>query len=295
VTHTQQPSIERKPLAGVFAGRLNAWAGIWLLAGVGGPCREPAPTPEPETASAGATVQSGSVPTASTSAASAPAASAAAPGARVEPTPQVQKQTPTTRRYMLTHYTDSVAMRRALVTGKLEDFRSAAGAVAKDEWTPRLRGEYRTHVDAVRAWARSAQKAPSVGSAARELGKLGQACASCHLKFGGPGSPVAPVPLSEGADPSMVAHAAATDRLWEGLTFPSDASWSSGMDVLMDAPKLDSDVADVAAAAQHLRELARNGRSAALEQRGAVFANVLTTCAGCHERLGVSVRPTPSP
>jgi hypothetical protein len=260
VTHTQQPSIERKPLAGVFAGRLNAWAGIWLLAGVVGPCREPAPTAEPETASAGAATQGG--PVSSTSAASAAAASAPAPGARIEPTPHAQQQTPTTRHYMLTHYTDSVGMRRALVTGKLEDFRSAAGAVAKDEWTPRLRGEYRTHVDAVRALARSAQKAPSVGAAARELGKLGEACASCHLKFGGPGSPVAPVPLSEGADPSMVAHAAATDRLWEGLIFPSDTSWSSGMDVLMDAPKLDSDVADIAAAAQHLRELARKGRSA---------------------------------
>ncbi|MEO8178906.1 MAG: hypothetical protein ABI895_08745 [Deltaproteobacteria bacterium] len=295
MTHTKQPSIERKPLAGVFAGRLNAWAGIWLLAGIVGPCREPAPTPEPETPSTGAAVQGGSVPTASTSAASAPAASAAAPTARVEPTPPAQQQTPTTRHYMLTHYRESVGMRRALVTGKLEDFRSAADAVAKDEWTPRLRGEYRTHVDAIRALARSAQKAPSVGSAARELGKLGEACAACHLKFGGPGSPVAPTPLSEGADPSMVAHAAATDRLWEGLTFPSDTSWSSGMDVLMDAPKLDSDVLDVAAAAQHLRELARQGRSAGLEQRGAVFASVLTTCAGCHERLGVSVRPTPSP
>jgi hypothetical protein len=292
VTHTQQPCVERKSLAGAFAGRLNAWAGIWLLAGVVGPCREPAPTPEPaselKAASAAAAAQTGSAPTSVASAAT------TAPATRVQPALQVQQQTPTTRRYMLTHYADSVGMRRALVTGKLEDFHSAAGAVASDEWTPRLRGDYRTHVDAVRALARSAQKAPSVGSAAGELGKLGEACAACHLKFGGPGSPVAPVPVSEGADPSMVAHAAATDRLWEGLMFPSATSWSSGMDVLMDAPKLDSDVADVAAAAQHLRQLARKGRSAGVEQRGAVFASVLTTCAGCHERLGVSVRATPS-
>jgi len=116
----------------------------------------------------------------------------------------------------------------------------------------------------------------------------------CTEEFGGPGSPVAPVPASEGAEPSMVAHAAATDRLWEGLIFPSDTSWSSGMDVLQDAPRLDSDVADVAAAARHLRELARTGRSAGLEQRGAVFAHVLTTCAGCHERLGISLPPRPS-
>jgi hypothetical protein len=204
------------------------------------------------------------------------------------------QHTPTTRSYMLSHYADTVGMRRALVSGKLEDFHLAAAAVVKDEWTPRLRGDYRPYRDAVRAAASTARQATSVLTGASALGKLGEACASCHLKFGGPGSPVAPEPLGEGADPSMVAHAVATDRLWEGLVWPSDASWSSGMEVLLDAPKLDSDVADVAQAARHLRELARKGKGADVEQRAELFASVLTTCAGCHERLGISVR-TPSP
>src|SRR6185295_9629612 len=184
---------------------------------------------------------------------------------------------------------------KALVVGKLADFHSAAALVAKDAWTPRLRGDYRPYVDAVRSAAASAQKATSPVAAAAALGKLGEACASCHLKFGGPGSPVAPEQLTIAADPSMVAHAAATERLWEGLVLPSDGSWSSGMEVLLDAPKLDSDVADVAAAASHLRALARKGKDVPLEQRAEIFASVLTTCAGCHERLGISVRATPSP
>jgi cytochrome c553 len=196
---------------------------------------------------------------------------------------------------MLTHYADTAGMRQALVRGKLHDFQSAAAAVATDEWTPRLRGDYRPHVDALRAAARGAQQATSVLAGAAALGKLGEACASCHLEVGGPGSPIAPEQLTEVADPSMVAHAVATDRLWEGLVLPSDTSWSSGMDVLLDAPKLDSGVTDVAAAAVHLRELARKGKSAAVDQRGQIFASVLTTCAGCHERLGISVRPTPHP
>jgi len=312
VTHSQPSLVERKPLASAVAGRLHAWAGIWLFAGIVGPCAEAAPV-------AGAGAQSGAAPAApaaaatspaiatsaaatpalvtsaaATSAASAPAA-AAAPAAPNEPTPPAQHQTRTTRSYMLTHYADTVGMRRALVVGKLADFHKAAALVAKDEWTPRLRGDYRPYLDAVRDAAGSAQKASSALAAAAALGKLGEACASCHLKFGGPGSPVAPEQLSFAADPSMVAHAAATDRLWEGLVLPSDTSWSSGMEVLLDAPKLDSDVADVAAAASHLRALARKGKSAPVEQRASIFANVLTTCAGCHERLGVSVRATPSP
>jgi len=297
VTYTKQSSVERRPLAGVLAGRLHAWAGIWLLAGVVGPCAEHAPTAEPATeqkVSVGPVLQGASASAASAPA-SAPAPSATATlAAAAEPPATAKQQTPTTRRYMLTHYADTVGMRRALVTGKLDDFRVAAAAVAKDQWTPRLRGDYRPYVDAVRSAARSAQKAPSVVAGTAALGKLGEACASCHLKFGGPGSPVAPEQLSDTVDPSMVAHAAATEQLWEGLILPSDISWSSGMELLLDAPKLDSDVADVAAAAHHLKELARKGKSAGVEQRAQIFASVLTTCAGCHERLGVSVR-TPSP
>ena len=129
---------------------------------------------------------------------------------------------------MLTHYADTVGMRRALIAGKLADFRAAAGAVAGDEWTPRLRGDYRPYVDAVRNMARSAMTAPSPVAAASALGKLGEACAACHVRFGGPKTPVAPEQVNEAADPTMVAHAIATDRLWEGLVLPSDPSWSSG-------------------------------------------------------------------
>jgi len=285
VNYSEQQSVERKSWAGIFAGRLSAWAGVWLVASVG-PCANRAPQQEPSAAVGSASAASSLAPT--VPAPSPPAAAAAAPEV-------ARPATPTTRRYMLTHYADTVNLRRALVAGKLGEVHAAAAAVAKDEWTPRLRGDYKPYLDAVRVAARAAQTASSAAASAAALGKLGEACAACHLKFGGPGSPVAPEQLSDGVDPSMVAHAVATDRLWEGLIFPSDTSWASGMEVLLDAPKLDSDVADVAAAAHHLRDLARKGKSTEVGQRGQIFASVLTTCAGCHERLGVGLRPTPSP
>jgi mono/diheme cytochrome c family protein len=275
VTHRMQPTAERKTFAQVLAGRLHTGAGIWLFAVIVGPCREHEPTAVPP-------------PQHDVAAVGASAGSAAAPA----PHPQA---TQTTRSYMLTHYADTVGMRRALVRGKLDEFHASAAAVANDEWTPRLRGDYRPQLDAVRATAHGAQLASSVVAGAALLGKLGEECASCHLKVGGPGSPIAPEQLSEGIDPSMVAHAVATDQLWEGLILSSDISWSSGMKLLLDAPKLDSDVPDVAATAVHLRDLARQGQTARVEQRARIFANVLTTCASCHERLGVNVHPTPSP
>jgi cytochrome c556 len=273
--------IQWKLPAASFAGRLYAGLGIWLFAGLIEPCNEP-----PRSADQTAPAPVAAAP-AQTTAKSAEPSAAHAPAAP-------HQQTVTTRHYMLTHYTDTVGMRRALVAGKLAGYRAAASAVASDAWTPQLRGDYQPHIDAVRAAAHAGETASSAVAAAAALGKLGEACAACHLKFGGPGSPVAPEQLTEGTDPSMVAHAAATDRLWEGLILPSDSSWSSGMEVLLDAPRLDSDVADVSAAARHLSALARQGKSADVAQRGQIFASVLTTCAGCHERLGVASRPAPS-
>ena len=260
----------RAALSGV-AGRFQAFAAVWVFAGAFGPCADQAPT--------------GAAPGAAHASASAQGQPAASP----ETPPRPNQRTPTTRTYMLSHYADTVGMRRALVAGQLGEFQSAAKAVAEDEWTPKLRGDYRPYVDAVRATARSAQAASSIVAGAAELGKLGEACASCHLKFGGPGSPVAPEQLNEATEPSMLAHAIATDRLWEGLVLPSDLSWTSGMQGLIEAPRLDSDVADVAAAARHLRDLARKGVTADVARRGQLFGDVLVTCAGCHERVGVSV------
>lgn len=206
--------------------------------------------------------------------------------------PRVRQQTPTTRTYMLTHYADTVALRRALVAGKLADAQAAAARVAADPWTPNLRGDYQPHVSAVRAAASAVQKATSLEQAARGLTHLGTECATCHVKLAGISAAAPSEQPSEALDPTMVAHAVGTERAWLGLILPSDASWASGMELLLDAPALDSDVTDVAAAARHLRGLAQRGRSADGEQRSEVLASILLTCAGCHERLGVSVGAT---
>lgn len=260
-----------------------ALSGAGLLLAMAGPCGErgAAPSaPEAERATLNASQP-----------ANGPAVPGAAPSAApkaLESPPQARQQTPTTRAYMLTHYADTGALRRGLVAGKLADAQAAAAAVAADGWTPRLRGDYQPHLAAVREAARAIQQAPNSQQAARGLATLAGACATCHVKFAGPRGLTAPEQLSEAQDPTMVAHAVGVDRAWEGLILPSDPSWSSGMELLLDAPSLDSDVADVSAAARHLRTLAQRGRTADGEQRGEIFANLLLTCAGCHERLGVS-------
>jgi cytochrome c556 len=188
---------------------------------------------------------------------------------------------------MLSHYGDTTAMREALVAGKLAEYQAAAAAVAGDGWSPTATGDVATFTPRARAAAAVAQAAPSLVAAAAALGALGDVCASCHLASGAPELPIAPEEPSQATDPRMLAHAIASDRLWAGLILPSDASWVSGTRLLVQVPALDQPSEEVSAAARHLSELARRGENAEPDQRGQVFGDVLSTCSGCHERLGV--------
>lgn len=266
-------------LAAACTTRSCALAGVLAFAGALAACRQ---------ASSAPASGSDSSPVVGTLVPSAGATTQSA-----TPVAQNQQQTPTTRKYMLSHFADSVRVRQALVAGKLSEAQSAAALVANDTWSPRLRGDYQAPIQAVRDSARALQSATSLPVAAAALGTLGEKCAWCHLKFGGPGSPVAPEQLDESADPGMVAHALATERLWQGLIAPSDESWRSGAEALVAAPALDSDVTEVAATARRLRELAQKGTSAGQGHRGGVFGEVLSTCAVCHERLGINVALPP--
>jgi hypothetical protein len=193
----------------------------------------------------------------------------------------------TSRGQMLGHYGDTTAMQRALIAGKLAEYQTAAAAVARDEWSPRPGGDQAGFAERARAAATAAQAAPSLVAAAAALGALGNVCASCHLASGAPEVPIAPEEPSEVTNPRMLAHAIASERLWAGLILPSDASWVSGMRLLAQVPAIDQPSAEVSAAVRLLSELARRGENAEPDQRGQIFGDVLLTCSGCHERLGV--------
>jgi hypothetical protein len=185
---------------------------------------------------------------------------------------------------MLSHYADTTAMRRAVVAGNLADFQSAAASMARDDWGPR---ETVTSPERARAAIAAAQAASSLVEAALALGVLGDECASCHVASEAPQLAVVPEEPLDGSNPRMLAHAIASDRLWAGLTLPSDDSWASGAQLLLQDPSLANPSAEISAASRLLLDLARRAESAEPGERGRVLADVLLTCSGCHERLGV--------
>jgi len=86
----------------------------------------------------------------------------------------------------------------------------------------------------------------------------------------------------------MYRHMWAADRLWEGLTGPSDDAWRSGAEVLARAPASPPVTetplpAGVVALLAEVRELGQAALEAeTLAQRANLYAPFLASCAGCH-------------
>lgn len=212
----------------------------------------------------------------------------AAPLQGAEPPRQLaRQQTPTTQTFMRQHTSEALDMRWAVIAGRFDQLHRAAGSIASDAWSPHLRPDYLPQVTAVRHAASSALDARSTGAAGAALGELGAACAGCHREKGGPPEPPATETLPRGVG-IMAVHAAAEHALWDGLVTPSSASWKRGAEALAGAPELASDVEEVSALAQQVRDLAR--QAAAGEPRGDVYGKIMATCATCHRHLDVQPR-----
>jgi hypothetical protein len=277
-TTGSRPTWLRSGAAAPWSHGLASWGGLWLCAGIFGSCAGN-PSAPPGTAAQDA-------------AAAAPPPAAADPSSS---STRSTEQTQTTLAFMHGHYDDSVRMRQAIVAGKLDEFQRVAARVADDDWSPRLRPGYVPFVSSMRDVASHARSAASLTSAAADLGKLGDSCAACHLKLGGPEGPIAPTPVAENTEETMLSHSLATDLLWAGLIRPSDSSWALGANVLSETPSLDSDVGEVGAAAEYLHALARQAIAAEPTERRKLFSSIIVTCSACHERLGLQISaPAPA-
>jgi hypothetical protein len=205
---------------------------------------------------------------------------------RDAPSPHAAQQTKTTPAFMHEHSIDAVNMRTTAIGGRLDTLHRAASNIARDEWSPHLRDDYRPHVEVVRRAARIALDATVIPAATSALGQLGSACGDCHEDVGGP--PTTGVIAAPAiGDETMIAHAAAEEALWQGLFLPSDASWLRGARELASAPAIDSDVSEVSVLAHRARTLARSAEGAPRAARGDIYGKILATCSACHSRLGV--------
>ena len=194
-------------------------------------------------------------------------------------------------RLMRAHFTDALLIRKAVIAGTPEQAASAAEALSKSESLEALPAGWRPFVERMQLTAGRINNSTSASQAAAATADLGVACGECHLQRGGPKASTEPAPAQGTAlTDRMQRHVWATERLWEGLTVPSSEAWAAGAKALSASPF----------PAEILKQGGVHGRSAAgdfkklvgqaptkkkVEERAALYAELLVTCGGCHRAI----------
>ena len=207
-----------------------------------------------------------------------------------------EPQTPTVEKRMGDHFSKATEMKAAIVSGKLAEAKAAAAWLGKTEWSPQMSEDWRVPLQKLRAIATRTSIAPDLPTAAMGLGEIGAACAECHRALGGPQvSDSRPPGPASGAQPRMTRHGWAVERMWLGLTTPSDPAWLAGTEALADAPlepkalgqKADAELKPLA---NRIRALGERAHAAPPMERATIYGQLLSTCASCHTQSGAAPR-----
>jgi cytochrome c553 len=183
-------------------------------------------------------------------------------------------------------------MRRAVVKGNVKAFQESAEFIADNDIDSGAPESWKPHADAMKASAGEARRADSVEQAAAALGRLGASCADCHRALGGPkmilGEPPEP---GASVESHMARHQWAADRMWDGLIAPSTSLWVKGAEVMADArlnsEQMAPETPEVDAIARRVHFQANAARLLPPEEWGKAYGEFVSTCAVCHEKIGV--------
>lgn len=204
-------------------------------------------------------------------------------------------ESPAVRERMREHAEKGAALRDDVARGDLEAVHRSAKVLAELRIEGPLDSTWRRHLDAMNVAAGRVVDAKNITEASRRTAVLAEACGSCHAALGG-GAPAVASPPAEasGVVPRMRRHEWAAARLWDGLVVPSSDAWLAGARVLADAPlepeALTPGMTPVKKIDDMTREVHELGKKAAgmttPQERASAYAEVLASCAGCHQWLG---------
>jgi mono/diheme cytochrome c family protein len=205
-----------------------------------------------------------------------------------------QPPTPPLKALMKDHALNGITMRDAVGRGDVDVAKRAAQALAQLHVEGNIPPGAGDKLSAMNLAAERASTARNVDEAAAGLAEITRTCGDCHATQGGPRAALGTPPSDEpSVAPRMSRHQWAVTRLWEGLVAPSDQAWLDGARVLADAPLEPeaftpgkSPVAAIGTLAARVHDL--GGKAATVsrsEDRGRLFAELMSTCAACHERV----------
>lgn len=193
---------------------------------------------------------------------------------------------------MTEHFDQVAVIRDAVIRGALDETRGPARWLSTHDHEE-FPAVARPSLDAMQNEARIMLAQDQVVDVGRSLARMGVACGRCHSAMGeGPNFQVTEPPaLSPNPEPHMIRHKWAMDRMWEGLTGPSNTSWMAGAGALQDMP-LEFDNNDQAEhLAQRVHELSKKALTVTGDRdRAQLYGDLLETCALCHATLKMRMK-----
>lgn len=192
------------------------------------------------------------------------------------------------RTVMEDHFMLTKVARDAVIAGDLAAVRDPLHVLADYAYPSELPESWRGSLLQLRETARKTAEATSLDAAAKGVAAMARVCGDCHLKntgdaeLGASSEPLAA--RSEALQERMERHVLALDRMWIGLTGPSEDAWRDGAAVLAHAPaRVDAATPEVRAALLELRTLGTRATQAkSTHARAEVYARMLSKCARCH-------------
>lgn len=200
-----------------------------------------------------------------------------------------------TRGQMISHFDYAVEARGAAIAGDVDAFRRAADALAELAPARDLPAEVMLQLGPMRWEAREGTRAETPEEAAMAAARIAETCGTCHtandiplgdrFTLGGP-------PPAGSVGRHMGGLAWASRLLWDGLVGPSDRTWFTGAEGLVELGALPEGMrpmlptGDVAVYAARLRQL--GGRATLTrdpQERVEVLGEIWATCAGCHTEV----------
>lgn len=194
--------------------------------------------------------------------------------------------------HMSAHYGQVDEIQEAVIAGNVDGTRDAARWLSTHpgQEFPATAGPA---LEAMRNEGRIMLRQNDILTVARTLGRMGVTCGSCHTALGANVTFPLEEPPPSSANPAsqMLRHAWAMDRLWEGLSAPSDALWNAGAGALTSLP-VDFGSNDQAhRLAARVHELSDNAKAATVARnRADIYGDLLETCALCHGALRMRER-----
>lgn len=193
---------------------------------------------------------------------------------------------------MQKHFAHAITAKDTILFGDLDVAMTSLRWLAENGASDGGQESWEPHVGRVRRIAQDSLSSKEVEPMAMAVAQIARECGSCHAALGA--EPEIPVvknpPGGEDFKDHMIGHKWALDRMWAGLTTPSNELWVSGAGFLADKPS-------------HIRSLSSYGKNADMamtfatqvhkladealsetqsDRRMAIFGRFLSACAGCH-------------